>query len=345
MNANGQLIETLARSEMVLNYQRAYTHAVGLPLSLRPLETWQLPLHGRPKENPCCVRVARKSRACAACLRAQETLAHRAMSGPAAITCPYGLSEIAVPIKLGSHVIGFLQTGQILRRKPARKAITRAMKRLKKAGIDWNRKEMEAALLQTPVFPRGIIKAIKTLLVTFADHLAVKSNEIMLAQGSGDPPAIIKAKQYIMEHHAEPLSLNQVSQAVNTSLFHFCKLFKAVTGITFTQFVSRVRVEKAKNLLLNRNLRVSEIAIESGFQSLTHFNRMFKEMVGESPSEYRNLLPRAADAPARAERPTNRTASLLEPVPCAGRGAGERPLPDLLPLVRSETGELVEAAA
>jgi len=55
--------------------------------------------------------------------------------------------------------------------------------------------------------------------------------------------------------------------------------------------VSRLRVEQAKNLLLNPHLRVSEIAYEIGFQSLTHFNRVFKKIVGQSPSEYRRQLP------------------------------------------------------
>jgi len=50
-------------------------------------------------------------------------------------------------------------------------------------------------------------------------------------------------------------------------------------------------VEKAKNLLLNRNLRVSEIAYEVGFQSLTHFNRVFKRILGVSPTKYRTRLP------------------------------------------------------
>jgi AraC-like DNA-binding protein len=51
--------------------------------------------------------------------------------------------------------------------------------------------------------------------------------------------------------------------------------------------VSRARIEKAKNLLLNQNLRVSEIAYEVGFQSLTHFNRVFKKVIGQAPTEYR----------------------------------------------------------
>ena len=54
-----------------------------------------------------------------------------------------------------------------------------------------------------------------------------------------------------------------------------------------------MRIEKAKNLLLNPNLRISEIAYEVGFQSLTHFNRVFKKLVGQSPTDYRAQLPAA----------------------------------------------------
>jgi AraC-like DNA-binding protein len=57
--------------------------------------------------------------------------------------------------------------------------------------------------------------------------------------------------------------------------------------LTFTDYLSRVRVAKAKTLLLNPHLRISEIAYDVGFQSLTHFNRMFRKIVGESPSYYR----------------------------------------------------------
>lgn len=111
---------------------------------------------------------------------------------------------------------------------------------------------------------------------------------------NADPPVIAKAKQFIREHHTEALSLGQVAGAVHTSLFYFCRLFHKVTGLTFTEFVSRTRVEKAKSLLLNPNPRASEIAFAVGFQSLTHFNRVFRRIVGASPTEYRARLPRMA---------------------------------------------------
>jgi len=119
------------------------------------------------------------------------------------------------------------------------------------------------------------------------------NNQIVVRDQNAEPPVITRAKQFIIEHQTEELSLEQVAAAVHTSKFYFCKMFKKATGINFTDYLSRLRTERAKNLLLNPNLRVSEIAYEVGFQSLTHFNRVFKRIAGRSPTNYREQLARA----------------------------------------------------
>jgi len=79
--------------------------------------------------------------------------------------------------------------------------------------------------------------------------------------------------------------------AVSCSLVMADSGLLAQTNNTNTNSLPLIQIEKAKNLLLNRNSRVSEIAYQIGFQSLTHFNRAFKRIVGHSPTEYRGLLP------------------------------------------------------
>ena len=133
-----------------------------------------------------------------------------------------------------------------------------------------------------------------TLLRIFAVHLSTVSNQVLVRHENAEPPMITRAREFIGRNQGEALSLGQVARAVNTSTSYFCKLFKKFTGLNFTDYVSRTRIEKAKNLLLNRNLRVSKIAFEAGFQSLTHFNRVFKKIVGESPTEYRGEAASAA---------------------------------------------------
>jgi AraC-like DNA-binding protein len=294
MNANGQLLKTLTHSEVFLNYERAYTEATGMPVTLRPVESWQLPFHGKRKENGWCALMSETSPTCAVCLQVQEKLSQGAMHAPATVTCAYGLCESAVPVKLGTQTIGFLQTGQVMRQKPTMAGFERAVAKAKTLGVKFDNAKAKEAYFATPVVSQKKLDSVSGLLSIFADHLSMKSNQIAVQTANAEPPVITRAKQFILDHHTERLSLGQVAAAVHTSIFYLCKLFKKVTGITFTEIVSRTRIERSKRLLLNPNLRVSEIAYAAGFQSLTHFNRSFKRMVGESPTLYRARLPKAA---------------------------------------------------
>jgi AraC-like DNA-binding protein len=291
MNANETLVETLAKSSLYREFEQAYSEATGLPVTLRPLETWQLPLHGKRKENGFCALMAEKSRTCAACLQAQERLCQNALQEAHTITCNYGLCETAVPVRLGTETIGYLQTGQVMRQKPSRAQFDKVAKDFEEMGHVVPADKLEELYFATPVVTGKKLESATQLLKIFAEHLAIKSNQIAVQSQNTEPPVITRAKKYIEEHQDEDLSLGQVARAVNTSTFYFCKLFKRATGLHFTEYVSRSRIEKAKNLLLNPNLRISEIAFAVGFQSLTHFNRVFKKVLGESPTEYRRRLP------------------------------------------------------
>jgi AraC-like DNA-binding protein len=106
-------------------------------------------------------------------------------------------------------------------------------------------------------------------------------------QHRAEPVEIWKARRFIDEHSGEEVSLRKVAKAVSISANHLSEKFKQVTGVNFVDYIARTRFEKACNLLLNSNLRISEIAFAVGFQSLSQFNRVFKRLSGKSPSEYR----------------------------------------------------------
>lgn len=285
------LFEALAQSKIYQDYERAFSEATGLPVTLRPVESWQLPLHGKRKENDFCALIAQKSHACASCLQALQRLSELSEREPQSITCQVGLTDMAVPVRLGDHLIGYLQTGQVFRRKPTPAQFNRVAKLVAEWGFDVDRDELEKVYLSGKVVTTKEHDSVLRLLAIFAQHLSIMSNQIAVNQDNSEPPVISRAKEFIKQHYSEELSLGQVAKAVNVSTFYFCKMFKKVTGLNFTDYVSRVRVERAKNLLLNPNLRVSEIAYEVGFQSLTHFNRVFKKILGQSPTLYRNKFP------------------------------------------------------
>ena len=128
------------------------------------------------------------------------------------------------------------------------------------------------------------------LLTFFADQLSALTNQIVLESQNAEPPLVQRARDYIAQHKTEPLSLSAVAKAAGISVFHFCKVFHKATGLKFTDYVARVRLEEARTQLLNPNRRISGIAYDVGFQSLTQFNRMFKRVFGQSPSEFRQHL-------------------------------------------------------
>ena len=286
-NANRALIEALVNSKIYQEYERAFSETTGMPVALLPVETWQLPHHGNKRENAFCALMSEKSRSCAACLQMQEKLCENISTDAETATCAVGLSDTVVPVRLGDKLIGFLHTGQVFRRTPTKSQFDRTAKLAVEWGVEADRETLRRAYFEGKVVPGKQHDAVVKLLTIFAQHLAIMSNQIFVRHENAEPQVITKAREYIQEHQTEKLSLQQVAKAVNTSTFYFCKLFKKVTGINFTDYLSRVRIEKSKNLLLNPNLRVSEIAFEIGFQSLTHFNRIFKTLAGQSPTEYR----------------------------------------------------------
>lgn len=97
------------------------------------------------------------------------------------------------------------------------------------------------------------------------------------------------ACRFIAEHSGEEISQTEVAGAVGLSPFYFSKIFKDYTQTTFPAYLSAIRVQNAIRLLANEDLAITECAFMAGFQSTTTFNKVFREMTGCSPKEFRKL--------------------------------------------------------
>jgi AraC-like DNA-binding protein/ligand-binding sensor protein len=291
---NKQLVEKLTRSAIYRDYVRAFSAATGMPLALRAVEHWQPALRGAPNENPFCELMARSNRVCSACLEVQRKLTEKTGDRSRTVTCFAGLSDSAVPIRVGDQLIGFLQTGQVLLKQPKKFHFDRVAKKLVEWGVHADLGKTREAYFHTRVLTKKQYRAMLRLLEIFGRHLSILSNQLAVEGSSAEPPAVTRAKQFIERNQDNAICLATVAKAVNTSTFYFCKLFKRATGLTFTDYLARVRVEKAKTLLLDPNRRVSEVAYEVGFQSLTHFNRVFRKIVHRSPTNYRRSASKLA---------------------------------------------------
>lgn len=119
----------------------------------------------------------------------------------------------------------------------------------------------------------------------------------------------------IRERFWEPLTLDDLAQSAMVSKYHFLRVFSRVTGVTPGRFLSAVRVQEAKRLLLSTSLNVADVSARVGYSSTGSFTRRFTESVGLSPTQYRKLSLAARGEtrePALCE--TASAASLTEPV-------------------------------
>ena len=110
---------------------------------------------------------------------------------------------------------------------------------------------------------------------------------------------LTRAARYMVEHCAEPISRASIARRVGLSPSYFSVQFKGILGLGFEEYLRRQRVERAKQLLQRSSLSVSVVGHEAGFVSVTHFNRVFRETVGETPSSHRAKFRPAALPPTQ----------------------------------------------
>lgn len=93
--------------------------------------------------------------------------------------------------------------------------------------------------------------------------------------------------QFLYLHYAEAITLNLLADMANMSRAYFCKVFKDETGMSYTDFLNQIRIERAKQYLQRSNLNTGEIAMQTGFGDYRYFCRLFKSLVGKTCGEYR----------------------------------------------------------
>lgn len=274
--------------EMLREFQRAFTRASGLPLILSPARSSESS-EANTGGNRFCEMLSRNGSSCAACASFQNKLAADATEELRSVECFAGLTETAVPLRSAGKVVAFLETGHVFLRKPGRGSFGPVSRRLAGWGMSRDLARAEAAWRATPVMGRERYDAFVQMVQVFARQLESAVSDGQASQvGDAASAPVRSARQFIMDHIAEDITLTRVAAAVNLSTHHLCRKFKRDTGVSFTTWVTSARVAKARLLLQNPNCRVGEAGYGAGFKSLSQYNRAFKKVVGCSPREYRN---------------------------------------------------------
>ncbi len=297
IESSQKLIKDLSCSEVFKEYEGAFQEATKLPLSLCSLDEIGCIQHKYfdNQSNPFCSYLQKSDVVCQSCMAIQNKLATTANTKgkTQTATCFAGLSDSVVPLFLGNDIVGYLQTGQIIISEDNNDTdelqdITHFRTKLQKMGVDIENDENIRELYENvKVINRSQYEAVLKLLEIFASQLSSVMAEKVIQQNEGEPPRIRKAKRFIQEHIDQDITLSEVASSVNWSAYYFSRMFKKTTGFNFVDYLARVRIERAKHMLLNPHLNVSEIAYEVGFQSITHFNRVFRKLTGNSPTDFR----------------------------------------------------------
>ena len=98
--------------------------------------------------------------------------------------------------------------------------------------------------------------------------------------------------EYINDNYSEDITLDTIANVAGFSKFHFSRLFKQFTDMSFYDYLNQRRVKEAEKLLLDPNLSITEVAMRSGFSSIATFNRVFKSFKECTPTEFKNLYRR-----------------------------------------------------
>jgi AraC-like DNA-binding protein len=127
-------------------------------------------------------------------------------------------------------------------------------------------------------------------LAESTDYQLLNARDLALEVNQQENERIKKVYGYVRQNFQEDIPLALISDEVNMTVPAFCRYFKKQSGKTFTQFVNEFRVIHACKLLTEGDQNISHIAMESGFNNFSHFNRLFKNIVKQSPNEYRGAF-------------------------------------------------------
>jgi AraC family transcriptional regulator len=127
----------------------------------------------------------------------------------------------------------------------------------------------------------------QALAVTLVNDYAVRHRSLRMYRGGLGPARLRRVKEFVHAKMEDELRLSELAQSVGLSTAHFAEMFRKSTGETPHQFVLRLRVERAKEMLRSDESRVLDVAVACGFKTQQHFARVFRRICGASPTEYR----------------------------------------------------------
>ncbi len=124
---------------------------------------------------------------------------------------------------------------------------------------------------------KGWLERLKQDLISAVSKYSQNENKYLIAQ----------ARKHLQKHFREEVSLKELADKLNISTGYLSTLFKEEVGIGFSEYITRLKIAEAKDLLVNSNKQIQEISDITGYNNPYYFSRVFKKVTGQTPTEYR----------------------------------------------------------
>jgi len=213
---------------------------------------------------------------------------HAASAGtgcPQRVRCPLNFLLLSMPIQAKGNCLGQIEFGPLMVEPADQAEFARSLDRLGIPRSLWPR--LQSALRVHGAIhdeaSEGVLSLLQRVATVVADELLRSVSD----DAAQMPSAVVEARRFAEQHLGGKIVLADVARHVALSADHFSRLFRSALGMPFGEYVNRCRVAHAQRLLAGSARRVAEVSFACGFESVPHFNRVFRRITGASPTRYR----------------------------------------------------------
>ena len=277
----------LAESEQFDDFIRSFWDLTHVPIAIVDPELQESKYFCPVDKMNAICRVIRSSE-CGrdACMRTDKLRCNQAAVEKQGIRyfCHAGLVDFAAPIYVHSRHVATIMCGQILSREPDDERFEEFYSKVREFKLD--KDELREAYFRTPYMSTRQLEALLKLITFFAEYVCELGIRLKYS-GRCRHPEIELARNYLKQNFREQISLERLAYEVGFSSAYLSRLFKKVENQSFTSYLQNLRLSEAKKLLSESDMRIIDIAMNSGFENVCYFNELFKKVENCTPSEYR----------------------------------------------------------
>jgi AraC-like DNA-binding protein/ligand-binding sensor protein len=200
-------------------------------------------------------------------------------------TCHAGFTDFVIPIIVDKEIVAYFQCGQVLEKPPTEHEWDKIQAMFENSSVDL--KTLRRHYFGTRVIDPETQKNLVDLLEIFANYVADTGKRLLFLEKNRKSQIVFLAESFIRNNIDKKVALDEVARAAFTSKRNLTRVFCTETKLTVLDYINKLRIDKAGELLMDPKRKISSIAFDSGFGSVQQFNRVFRRYKKCTPRKWR----------------------------------------------------------